>query len=338
MMSLRLLAAVVVVLVLSGQASAKSLAVAIEPLAFELLAKTFDDARLKQVLGDHGRTLPLQERQAAALLVTLGAFEADDLRSMDEALVERATRFVEVLTAGHPALMGRFDDTALYDRIETAWQHESLLAEDQLIVELGDALDEGVITGYDLRAKGVYDNLPAGLTFIYSHSSLEHMRQLLVLLASESVDGWLSITPKVSAFLYRDDWGPASDRVKTLTSGLRVINGEEIAVLFEFDTRADLDRFHELITRFAKKDKKDEAGLIVDAWWQPFYYTDQPYKDFKQISLVVVSSDTHEATLTVVPERTPLVEKQFEDSRWEVRTDTVWVNPPFFRFLNGDYR
>jgi hypothetical protein len=164
------------------------------------------------------------------------------------------------------------------------------------------------------------------------------MRQLVALLDSEGLEGWVYITPKVSAFLYRDDWGPASDAVVTLPGGVRVVQGREVAVLFQFDSGDDRERFHEVVTRFAKKDEKDELGLIENAWWQPFYYTDQAFEGFEPISLVVISSDNHEATLTVLEDRTAKVVQVLKDDRWDLRVDRVWVNPPFFRFLNGGYK
>ena len=97
------------------------------------------------------------------------------------------------------------------------------------------------------------------------------------------------------------DWGPASGAVKTLPGGVRVINGKEVAVLFEFEKPEDRLIFHELIERYAKKDAADEPGLIENAWWQPFYYTDTELSDFKEIGLIILSSDRFEATLTVVP-------------------------------------
>ena len=155
---------------------------------------------------------------------------------------------------------------------------------------------------------------------------------------SEGINGWLYVTPKVSAFLYRDDWGPASDNVKTLPSGVRVVQGREIAALFLFDSADDRYRFDDLITQYAKKDEEDEKGLIENAWWQPFYYTDSAIKGFKPISLVVVTAGDYEATLTVLEEKTNEVVKAMTGKSWQIRIDRVWVNPPFFRFLNGDYK
>lgn len=238
----------------------------------------------------------------------------------------------------HPAYIGALDDAQLAQGMSAAFRHDALLEAGDFIDMLGERLSEGVITGYDLRLKGVYDNLPAGRTFIYSQSSQQHMVELARLLDEHGLQGSLYITPKISAFLFRDGWGEPSDRVVTLPGGVQVVNGREIAAMFEFSDRRDRLRFHDLITRFAKKDYEDEPGLIANSWWQPFYYTDEPLEGFEPISLVVVTGEKYEATLTVLEERTSLVTDAFEDSGYPMRVDRVWVNPPFFRFLNGDYK
>ena len=310
---------------------------AIEELDFVKLSDTYSDEKVFAILDGRGASLSAEEKSAAAVLITLGALDAEDLVN-EKLAAKKVKSYVAVMSANHPALMGRIGDASLYHHMAGAFDHSALLKDNVFLEVLGEALVDGVLTGYDLRSKGVYDNFPVAHTFIYSQSSLLHMRQLVALLDSEAIEGWVYITPKVSAFLYRDDWGPASDAVVTLPGGVRVVQGREIAVLFQFDSSDDRKRFHEVVTKFAKKDEKDEPGLIENAWWQPFYYTDQAFEGFEPISLVVISSDNHEATLTVLEEKTEKVVQALKDDRWDMRVDRVWVNPPFFRFLNGGYK
>jgi len=111
-----------------------------------------------------------------------------------------------------------------------------------------------------------------------------------------------------------------------------------MAVLFHFAASSDRARFQAVINQYAKRDSKEETGLIADAWWQPFYYTDQPLPGFEPISLVVLSTKNHEATLTVVDDKAQSVIDALKDAPWPIRRDRVWVNPAFYRFLNGDYK
>ncbi len=328
---------VIVLLVFSSNLFAGEFRSAIEALDFVKLSDTYSDAKVSAILEGQGANLSTEEKSAAAVLVTLGALDAEDLTN-EKLAAKKVTSYAAVVSGNHPALMGRIGDTSLYHHIASAFEHSALLKDNVFLEVLGKALVDGVLTGYDLRSKGVYDDFPVAHTFIYSQSSLLHIRQLVALLESESIEGWVYITPKVSAFLYRDDWGAAADAVVTLPGGVRVVQGREVAVLFQFDSSADRERFHKVVTRFAKKDEQDEPGLIENAWWQPFYYTDQAFEGFEPISLVVISSDNHEATLTVLEDKTEKVVQALKDDRWDMRVDRVWVNPPFYRFLNGGYK
>ena len=328
---------VVALLIFSSNLFAGDYRSAIDELNFVKLADTYSDAKVFAILQGYGAKLSAEQKAAAAVLITLGALDAEDLAN-EKIATEKVKSYVSVVSGNHSALRGRIGDVSLYHHMEGAFDHASLLEDNLFLDVLGESLIDGVLTGYDLRRKGVYDNFSYAHTFIYSQSSLLHMRQLVALLDSEGIEGWVYLTPKVSAFLYRDDWGPASDAVVTLAGGVRVVQGREVAVLFRFDSGDDRERFHEVVTSFAKKDEKDQLGLIENAWWQPFYYTDQKFEGFEPISLVVISSDDHEATLTVLESKTAKVVHALEDDRWDLRVDRVWVNPPFFRFLNGGYK
>ncbi|MFT7221736.1 MAG: hypothetical protein ACI8Z1_003358 [Candidatus Azotimanducaceae bacterium] len=320
-----------------GFVQAGQFVAAVQSLSFSELSQTFDKKKVAATLGKNGMKLDAYEKQAAALLVTMGALDAAEVDNASIAM-DRVDQFVSVVNSRHPALMGRIGDPSVLHHMAGAFRYGNLLKENAFLDRLGQALSDGVLTGYDLRMKGVYDNFPAGHTFVYSQSNLVHLQQLVTLMASEGINGWVYLTPKVSAFLYREDWGPASEAVKTLESGVRVVQGREVAAMFQFDAAGDRMRFHEMMLRYAKKDSEDEVGLITSSWWQPFYYSDQALKGFKPISLLVISSDRHEATLTVLEEKTESVVAALADLPWPSRVDRVWVNPAFYRFLNGDYK
>ncbi|MEM1229554.1 MAG: hypothetical protein AAGI15_03385 [Pseudomonadota bacterium] len=318
-----------------GTLQAGSYSDAVRALELEELAQTLSPREARRQLGRAARHVAKPERSAAALLLMLGAITPEDLSA---APGEKLDRFIAAARSGHKHLRGRLDDDGLLAGLFEPLEHAPLLGNRALLDRLGGALESGLLTGYDLRPANVYAQQPTGLTFVYSHSSRKHLRQLVLLLQREGVRGWLYVAPKVSAFLFRDEWGTPGPNVATLKSGAQVVQGREMAILFRFDSAGDRLRFHELIQRFAKKDEADEPGLIADAWWQPFYYSDTPFENFQPIDLVVITTPAAEATLTVLPERTALVTA--ETATWSLsqRVDRVWVNPAFFRFLGGDYR
>lgn len=276
-------------------------------------------------------------KRTSAALVALGALDGSQPAGSDDQR-SRLDSFLAVVPSGHPALLGRIGDPSLLAHLYRPLDHDALLASNDVLQALGKALAEGVLTGYDLRARAVYDGFPANQTFVYSHSSPAHLRQLVTVLSVEEVRGWVYLTPKVSAFLHRAEWGVPGPNVVELADGTAVVQGREMAVLFRFDTVADRARFHDIVQRVAKRDSEDEVGLIKDAWWQPFYYANEPVAGFEPIALVVLTAGDVEATLTVVHERAEQVIAALRPAGYTLRRDDVWVNPAFFRFLNGGYR
>lgn len=310
---------------------------AVTALEFDALSATYTSGQIAAQLGNALRSEPEAVRRAAAVLVAMGAIESADLRSPQLA-EEKIASYVKVMAERHPSLLGRIGDADLLLRLSQPPNYDALLAATDVLDVLGKALADGVITGYDLRESAVYDGFPSGYSFIYSHSDLLHLRQLVTLLHRERVEAWVYLTPKVSAFLYREDWGSAGANVVSLADGTRVVQGQELAVMFHFDSPAARTRFQAVVNKYAKRDSKSETGLIHGAWWQPFYYTDEVMADFEAISLVVLTTPEHEATLTVVDSKAQLVIDALQDAPWPVRRERVWVNPAFYRFLNGGYK
>ncbi len=298
---------------------------------------TFSQDKVEQILGGGADHLDADDRRAAAVLVSIGAISTSDLQHPDEA-ADKLSTFAGIINAQHPALVGRLGNVVDLLRPKNVLDYDRSEHGNQLRAVLRDLLTEGVITGYDLRQKGVYEDVPGTHKFIYSHSSWDHLRQLMALLQGEGVRGWVYVTPKISGYLYRPGWGQPPEKVVILTTGVRVIQDQEFATLFVFDSAEDQARFHELVLRYAKKDAQDSKTVLEDAWWQPFYYTlskSEALADFQQISLVVLSSKGQEATLTVLKEKTREVVDALRGRGWATQVEQVWVNPAFFRFLEG---
>ena len=108
----------------------------------------------------------------------------------------------------------------------------------------------------------------------------------------------------------------------------------------EFESIEDIDRFYELVTRYAKKDSPDEPGLIYDAWWQPFYRTFQPSSFGKELTVQLVSFQGYRTNLMSLPKdaEEKLQKLRAMHADWSVEPISIWVNPAFYRFQLGDYR
>ena len=226
---------------------------AISNLNHQALRSTFTPLEIERLLGGQLSESDALTRASAATLVSLGVLERRDL-SNPSVTTEKLKAFMHVIARDHPDFYGRIGDSALQVRLSKPLSYDHLLAPSEMLDALGKALTAGVITGYDLRQGGVYDNFPTAHTLIYSQSELLHMRELVSVLAREGVDAWVYVTPKISAFLYREEWGSPGSHVQTLSSGIKVVQGREMAVLFQFPSARDRSRFHAVIQRYAKRD------------------------------------------------------------------------------------
>jgi hypothetical protein len=309
----------------------------IDELNLRALESTFDPTKVDTLLGNSGKQLTMSERRSGAVLVSTGILRPSDLN--DETQIIRALERYRLWSIGKSDhLMGPFGDSVTLSRLDKIGDHGELLKEKAFINSLHQLLSKGVITGYDLRKVNINEGFDPERTLTYSHSSVMHLKQLSALLKSENITGLLYAAPKISAFLFRDDWGEPGNNVATLNDGTRVVNGREWVVFFEFDNAAAKHDFHRTVTRYAKKDDEDEQGLIADAWWQPFYYSETRIEEFEHINLILLRSDTTEATLTVLPGKVESVTAALSDQTWNMTIEDVWVNKPFYRFLQGGYK
>ncbi len=337
-MIMRIVGGLILVVGLALPLRAGEMADLVAAVGLQELADTFDPAKADRILGEYGTSITEpDERIAAAVLVAMGMVHdliLDDpkrrakmLQGWENPTQETAGVF-EMALARPSGIM----------RVKSIGGHEALRQDAALMAALDEAIGEEVLTGYGLRPRNVSAPTAAERTLIYSHSSLSHVKQLIGLMASEGLKGRVMIAPKVAAFVFREGWGERPDWINELGDGIYVAQGPEMLVHFELATPEDRQRFDELVERYAKKDSEDETGNLVRSWWQPFYYGETAADDFEPISRVTLYGDKVEASLLMLPEREEIVQSYFADAEWELKTDTIWVNPPFFRFLQGGFK
>ena len=178
---------VFLLLVFCHQLLAGELADRVRQLDLEQLQLTFDQDKVDRLLNGYGYSMKDRERE--------GILEPEDLRSGSR-IRQKLGQYSRILESGHPALLGRVGDTMLPLRLRQKLVYDDLLGQEAFIELLAARLSDGLITGYDIRRRGVYDGFAAGTTFIYSQSSLLHLRQLVSLFASEGLESWVYHAPK----------------------------------------------------------------------------------------------------------------------------------------------
>ena len=301
------------------------------------LAATFSEEKVDRILGEQAGDWPQSDRQAAAVMVAMAVLDPSDLADPVKTAA-KVTRFQNTLAAPESTLLFSLNWPMDALRGEPLGGHDTLRQDAGLVDALNHALGTGIITGYSLRSLRVSEASDPARTIIYSHNDWRHVRQLVVLMSSEGLRGTVYLSRKVSAFIYRDGWGERPAWIAELGSGIYAAQGEEWLVQFEFERAADRARFHELVTRYAKKDAPDETGNLVHAWWQPFYYSEVAMEGFFEIGRVTIEAAHAEVSLLALTDNLPTVRDHFAPMRWPIEVDRIWVPGPFFRFLQGDYK
>lgn len=319
----------------------------------EELALTYinDEApdKAAQVLEKAGIKVEDEYAPYVACAVDLDLYSKDSGLDVEEFLY----RCVEISGRGRRYL-GRVSDDELMERM-TAMMNSMVIFDNEELSDLGTQLVmDGTVTGYGLKYTGYDANFLDPYTLKYSHSDFRHAVQLVGLLRSEGMDGYVQIEPKVSVYEYLMEWGtpePPSPTyaVEKLQNGRYLCSSVEYDLMIEFDTVEEKEKFHGVIERYAKKydDRVDADGsvtakLLAESWWQPLYSSGTPMEDpefvemidnvvydraykysIHSFSLPENASDVAEAVAEIAPDR-------------DINPYKIYVNPAFKRYMTGE--
>jgi len=272
---------------------------------------------------------------APGLIGQIGAEKASS--ALTQGLITAVAQFTG---QGHRSL-GRVSDRDISLRISDAFSQSDLISAPELRKVVEAVLKQKVITGYNLKDSRYDPRFNPASTLTYGHSDLLHAIQLIGLLRSEGLDAEVQLEPKTSAFLYLKEWGPTGPSTRDvqfvpLEDGNAIEYAKEYDLSFEFATPAERDRFQPVILTYAKKNSKDQPGLIAGSWWQPLYYAVVPVAGYEPIINNKIPSDPYYAQSFSLTKDSPAVVEAFRKAgAAEVATSGLWVDHPFVNYLNG---
>jgi hypothetical protein len=255
------------------------------------------------------------EKKSALLLNKLGCLTITDISQSNQSTDVENCPALKTLTINHPKTPA------------------------SLTSVLNKLLKDGVFQGYNIKEKSLVTSKESGKHIIlYGHSSLIHAKQLITLLTINNINFTWQLIPKNSSFNIREDW----QDIKPEEEVSKIRTDEEYDVRFTFATQVDQDRFMPLINQYAKKDNEDETGLIIHPWWQPFYRTFNSQSAFVQVKRISLQADGFVGSTLILPADANTVLEQISNSLLQtniiISSEDVWVNPAFYRYLQGDYQ
>lgn len=300
------------------------------------LAREVDAVAVVEQLGLTELALALAPQAAdpAAPAAPAVLLEADARAFLDSAGLGRALEDGAAATlAAHPVFVASA-------RAEAATATRSAAQTQAFEQLLFQALSLDLTTGYNIFPEGVWPDYAPERSLVYGHNRLKHLRQLLFLLRVKGLDPAFTIVPKTSAFKIREAWGVPAGETPQLPDGTRVAQLAEYDLVLEFASPAELLRFQELVTRYAKKDTEEESGLLYSSWWQPFYRSRVASGAMRPTREIWLSMDGHRANVLSLPaeEAPKTAGLSALSGDWQIEVIDLWVNPSFYRYLEGGYR
>ncbi|MFC4811778.1 hypothetical protein [Paenibacillus sp. GCM10023250] len=238
--------------------------------------------------------------------------------------------------------IGCVSDPDIYAQLSDAYAESAIIQDEQLQKVVDTALEQGLVTGYNLKDSRFEPNFVESLTLVYGHSDLNHALQLIGLLRGEGIDAKVQFEPKTSAFVYLKEWGEprVSEQyeVKQIANGNYIEYAKEYDIAFEFAAAADKNRFNGIISAYAKKNEENQTGLIAGSWWQPLYYSLTPLADYKEITNNKIQLGRYYAQSFSLKEQSKAVVDGFKqvDPAVKVETYDFWTDVPFYNYLNGE--
>ena len=310
---------------------------AIEKLKLQELAKTYPKEKIEKSLKGY-KNIKTESSEALSHKAVLVDLNITSVEMLNKKNYSTITEYVSDFLDNNENSLGNISDKNIFEKVLVKW-NDTVPAKDNLLLEkLNVALANGLMTGYNLKNINSYANFDKALSVSYGHNDITHAIQLIALLKSEGVDAKVQLEPKTSAFLHNPNWGtPNYDHI-ILEDGKIVVTPTEYDLKFQFANNNDKIKFTKLVDLYAKKDYKDQEGLIYKSWWQPFIQTDKIEGYQMLISHLVKNGDFEANVLTLPKNSKAFVDFMKKGSDLKVTTQEVWVNPAFYRFMEGDYK
>ncbi|GGD84439.1 S-layer homology domain-containing protein [Paenibacillus nasutitermitis] len=239
--------------------------------------------------------------------------------------------------------IGRVNDPDIYMKLIDAYNASDVIEAPELESVVNGALEQGLVTGYNLKDARYNPNFIDSLTITYGHSDIKHAVQLTGLLRSEGLQAKVQFEPKTSAFVHLLEWGePEPDldnHYKKLDNGNYIASAKEYDISFEFNSAADKERFQPIVLAYAKKDSENQSGLIAGSWWQPLYYSQTELDHYDVITNnKIFGSGYYYAQSFSLNSQSGEIVNGFKSiaPAIDITTSTFWVDRPFFSYLSGE--
>ncbi|WP_054024100.1 hypothetical protein [Bacillus sp. FJAT-28004] len=329
--------------------SSVAISIAVRAADLKELAYTYPEVKVNKVLTKlnvKSSSLGTKGAQEVAAAVDTGLLPAEfyanfkPKNAASDQLIHTLLGKVLITKGLYKKYIGYVNDNDIYAKLSSAYETSDIIDAPKLQKLVNTALEQKLITGYNIKDSRFNANFIDSLSLIYGHSDFNHAIQLIGLLRSEGLNAKVQFEPKTSAFIFLAEWGTPGPNVVQIANGNYINYAKEYDLEFEFANAADKAAFQDVILAYAKKNEDGQAGLIIESWWQPLYYSQTELKDYEIITNNFITDP--DSPYTVNPfslnENSAKVIAGFKaiDPNVIVTPTQFWVDKPFFRYLHDE--
>ncbi|OBR67369.1 hypothetical protein A7K91_19335 [Paenibacillus oryzae] len=329
--------------------NAVAVSIALRAADLKELAYTYPADKVERSLsplGITGKGLGAHVAQELAAAVDTGLLPASEYAGFNpKGAVDRELANVllgKVLESKglYKQYIGYVYDADIATKLHAAYATSDIIDAPKLQGLVNEALEQELITGYNLKDTRFDSRFIDSLKLTYGHSNLKHAVQLIGLLRSEGLNAKVQFEPKTSAFLHLKEWGDPGPNVVQIKNGNFIAYAKEYDLVFEFANAKDKTKFQDVILAYAKKNEADQTGLIAGSWWQPLYFSPTAIDGYEIITNNLITDP--DSPYTVHPFSLNENSEKVIEGLKAIDPDAVitpyqfWVDVPFFNYLHGE--
>lgn len=313
------------------------------------LSFTYSEAKIKKslenlVLGLDEIVPHEKERQALALAVDLNLIFKGRLLIMDlTAPLEQDFAYhllenVQALKQKEKRVIGYLTQPYLIGKIQEKWFNSEKISCERIESILNKAIEDGIISGYQMKDIGELANFDEELKLTYSHSNFKHIKQLMGLLIGEGIQAKVQLEQKTSSFIYLNEWERLPDlNLEVCDKGFSIAHKKEFDIVFEFSTTEQRNRFQSLIAEYAKLDDNRDKKRLYESWYQPLFCSSIAVTGYQKITNLNYSDSEYMVCTYCKEDDKDKIAAYLREQSFDFTATPLWVNDAFYRYLSGDY-
>jgi len=305
----------------------------------EKIGKSFEDIDM----GNTDTVLSKEQRQVLALAIDVNLLFKGRLKTMDfHAPMHRELAFhllekAQAFRISDKNYVGYVTEPDIVGKVCEKWNNSKVLRSATLETVMNKAILNCIIVGYQIKRLNDLARFDVNLKISYSHSNIKHVKQLIGILVSESLQAKIQLEPKRSSFCYPPEWEKMDDlNLELMPGGTAVAHKNEFDIVFEFTTQAYRDHFRKIINDYAQRELGANRKVLYESWYQPLFRSDVPVLGYQRVADIIVSDGTH------IVQAYLREEKAEEKALWfrkemvgmEITISPIWVNDAFFLYLS----